>query len=71
MANSGGGSVVFGVADKAIGKLKAIIRIDDEIDVAELQRSVFDNTEPHIIPSLIKTETFKFSRIERLLDVKG
>ncbi|QYA42700.1 putative DNA binding domain-containing protein [Macrococcoides bohemicum] len=50
MANGGGGTVVFGIADKTIGKIHAIVGIDDEIDTVELQRKVYDNTDPHITP---------------------
>lgn len=51
MANGGGGSVVFGVADKLKGRSQAILGIPNEIDPAILQKRVYERTDPHITPS--------------------
>ena len=51
MANGGGGSVVFGVADKMQGIENVLIGIPFDIDIEELQKRIFENTDPHITPS--------------------
>ncbi len=50
MANGGGGSVVFGVADKVRGRETAIIGVPPEIDVNLLKKAVYDQTDPKIMP---------------------
>jgi ATP-dependent DNA helicase RecG len=50
MANGGGGTVVFGVSDRVTGRRQAISGVPYEIDVARLQRSIYDSTDPKITP---------------------
>ena len=50
MANGGGGTVVFGVADKARGRDRAILGVPPEIDPNLLIKAVYDRTEPKIMP---------------------
>jgi ATP-dependent DNA helicase RecG len=50
MANGGGGTVVFGVADKVVGRALAILGIPPEIDVNLLKKAVYDQTDPKITP---------------------
>jgi len=50
MANGGGGTVVFGVNDKAAGRVKAIIGVPPEIDVNRLKKAVYDSTDPKLTP---------------------
>ena len=50
MANGGGGTVVFGVADRVVGRDEAIRGIPHELDVNRLKRAVYDSTEPKITP---------------------
>ncbi|WP_346796346.1 ATP-binding protein [Halomonas sp. Bachu 37] len=50
MANGGGGSVVFGVADRVKGRGQAILGVPPEIDVNLLKKAVYDQTDPHIMP---------------------
>lgn len=50
MANGGGGTVVFGVADRVIGRDKAIVGVPPEIDSNILKKAVYDQTDPRIIP---------------------
>lgn len=50
MANAGGGTVVFGVADKVTGRINAIRGVPSEVDINQLRRSVYDNTDPKITP---------------------
>ncbi len=42
MANGGGGTVVFGVADKVIGQAKAILGVPPEIDINQLKLAVYN-----------------------------
>ncbi len=51
MANGGGGTVVFGVADRVLGRADAIKGIPPEIDAGLLKKAVYDNTDPRIIPT--------------------
>ncbi|WP_318616579.1 ATP-binding protein [Sporosarcina sp. YIM B06819] len=51
MANGGGGSVVFGVVDKVQGMENVLMGIPFDIDIRELEKRIYDNTEPHIMPS--------------------
>lgn len=50
MANGGGGTVVFGVNDKAVGRTKAIFGVSPEIDVNRLKKAVYDGTDPKLTP---------------------
>lgn len=50
MANGGGGTVVFGVADRVQGRRNAILGIPPEIDTNLLKRAVYDQTDPKITP---------------------
>lgn len=50
MANGGGGSVVFGVRDKVVGRGNAILGIPPEIDINILARTVYDETDPKLTP---------------------
>jgi len=50
MANGGGGTVVFGVNDKAVGRSLAIKGIPPEVDVNRLKKTVYDTTDPKLTP---------------------
>ena len=50
MANGGGGTVVFGVRDRAMGRDKAILGIPPEVDVNRLKKAVYDSTDPKLTP---------------------
>ncbi|MEZ2720348.1 ATP-binding protein [Paenalcaligenes hominis] len=50
MANGGGGTVVFGVADRVVGRANAIVGVPLEIDSNILKKAVYDQTDPRIIP---------------------
>ncbi|WP_412518794.1 RNA-binding domain-containing protein [Staphylococcus simulans] len=54
MANGGGGSVVFGVTDKVLGKAEAITGIKDDTDIDFLIKKVYHSTDPHLTPSFDK-----------------
>lgn len=50
MVNGGGGTVVFGVADRVSGREQAVLGVPPEVDVNILKRAVYDQTDPHITP---------------------
>ncbi len=50
MANGGGGTVVFGVNDKAVGRSKAVLGVPLEVDVNRLKKAVYDATDPKLTP---------------------
>ena len=50
MANGGGGTVVFGVADQIKGRDQAILGVPPEIDSNLLKKAVYDRTDPKITP---------------------
>lgn len=50
MANGGGGTVVFGVDDKVVGRAKAILGVPPDVDVNRLKKAVYDSTDPKMTP---------------------
>lgn len=50
MANGGGGTVVFGVNDRAVGRSSAILGVPEDVDLNRLRRAVYDSTEPKLTP---------------------
>jgi ATP-dependent DNA helicase RecG len=50
MANGGGGTVVFGVDDRAIGRDKAVLGVPPDVDVNRLKKAVYDATDPKLMP---------------------
>ncbi len=50
MANGGGGTVVFGVADKVTGRAAAILGVPPEVDINRLMKAVYDSTDPKLTP---------------------
>ena len=50
MANGGGGTVVFGVNNKAVGRSKAILGVPHEVDVNRLKKAIYDSTDPKLTP---------------------
>ncbi|HHI81418.1 MAG TPA: AAA family ATPase [Planctomycetes bacterium] len=50
MANGGGGTVVFGVNDRAVGRSNAIQGVPPEIDINRLKKAVYDSTDPKLTP---------------------
>ncbi|MFD1928832.1 ATP-binding protein [Sporosarcina siberiensis] len=51
MANGGGGSVVFGVADRIQGIDNVLKGVPFDVDIYELQKRIHENTVPHLTPS--------------------
>jgi ATP-dependent DNA helicase RecG len=50
MANGGGGTVVFGVADKIKGRDAAVRGVPPEVDINRLKKAVYDTTDPKLTP---------------------
>ncbi len=50
MANGGGGTVVFGIKDKALGRTHAVLGVPPEVDVNRLKKAVYDSTDPKLTP---------------------
>ena len=50
MANGGGGTVVFGVADRVVGRDEAIRGVPHDLDANRLKLAVYDSTDPKITP---------------------
>ncbi|MBM7580435.1 ATP-binding protein [Jeotgalibacillus terrae] len=48
MANGGGGSVVFGIADGVKGHSKTILGVPENLDVASFHQRVFEETRPQL-----------------------
>ncbi|AOV06795.1 ATP-binding protein [Sporosarcina ureilytica] len=51
MANGGGGSVVFGVADKVTGLSNVLLGVPFKINIQVLQQRIQNHTVPPILPS--------------------
>lgn len=50
MANGGGGTVVFGVRDRVVGRKAAVLGVPPSVDANLLRKNVYDRTDPKIIP---------------------
>lgn len=50
MAKGGGGTVVFGVADQAKTRQRALMGVPSEIGTNVLKKAVYDQTDPKITP---------------------
>lgn len=50
MANGGGGTVVFGVADSQVGRDAAILGVPAAVSVSRLRLAVHDGTDPTLTP---------------------
>ena len=50
MANGGGGTVVFGVADRVTGRHRAVIGVPYDVNINDLKLAVYEQTEPKLTP---------------------
>ena len=50
MANGGGGTLVFGVADNPVGRECAIVGVPPTVSVNRLKLAVYDGTDPKLTP---------------------
>ncbi len=51
MANGGGGTVIFGVRDRVVGRKNAIVGVPVDLETNQLQRAVYDRTDPRLTPT--------------------
>lgn len=56
MANGGGGTIVFGVADDLVGRRNAIVGVPGSLDVDRLRLAVRDRTDPKLTPAFDEIE---------------
>ena len=56
MANGGGGTIVFGVADDLVERRNAIVGVPRGMDVAGLRRAIYDRTDPKLTPTFDEIE---------------
>ncbi len=56
MANGGGGTVVFGVADRVKGRSVAVVGVPRHISTNSLGRKVYHGTEPKLKPTFEEVE---------------
>ncbi|ONG60177.1 transcriptional regulator, partial [Bacillus cereus] len=52
MANGGGGSIVFGVADKKTRKSEVIKGVPLTLDLYAIAKRIYERTDPHLMPHL-------------------
>lgn len=50
MANGGGGTVIFGIKDKVVGRAECIVGVPPEVDVNLLKKVAYDRTDPKLTP---------------------
>lgn len=51
-ANGGGGTIVVGVHDKAIGRSKAILGVPPDFDASVIRKMIYENTDPRLTPTV-------------------
>lgn len=56
MANGGGGTIVFGVADDLVGRRNAIVGVPRDLDARRLRRAICDRTDPELAPAFDEIE---------------
>lgn len=54
MANGGGGSVVFGVRDRVVGRAQAILGVAASLDPHQLKRDIYERTAPKLTPEVFE-----------------
>jgi ATP-dependent DNA helicase RecG len=69
MANCGGGSVVFGVADKVKGRSNSILGVPQDVDTTILQKRIYEKTDPHLTPVFEDIEVPEGSKRILLMNV--
>ncbi len=56
MANGGGGTIVFGVADDLVGRRNAIVGVPGSLDADRLRLAIRDKTDPELAPAFDEIE---------------
>lgn len=52
LANGGGGTVVVGVADKIVGRARAVLGVPLTVEVDRLRAAIHNRTDPHVAPNV-------------------
>ena len=56
MANGGGGTIVFGVADDLVGRRNAVVGVPRDVAVDRLRLAIYDRTDPRLTPTFDEIE---------------
>ena len=56
MANGGGGTIVFGVADDLVGRRNAVVGVPHDVAVDRLRLAIYDRTDPRLTPTFDEIE---------------
>jgi ATP-dependent DNA helicase RecG len=54
MANGGGGTVVMGVRDGVVGRVRAILGVPASTDLHQLKRDIYERTAPKLTPEIVE-----------------
>lgn len=54
MANGGGGTVVLGVRDRAVGRSNAILGVPSSVEPHQLKREIYERTAPKLTPEVLE-----------------
>jgi ATP-dependent DNA helicase RecG len=54
MANGGGGTVVLGVRDGVVGRVRAILGVPPSTDLHQLKRDIYERTAPKLTPEIVE-----------------
>lgn len=54
MANGGGGTVVLGVRDRVVGRVRAILGVPSSTDLHQLKRDIYERTAPKLTPEIVE-----------------
>ena len=71
MANGGGGSVVFGVRDRVVGRKRAIVGVPPSINQHQLKREIYERTSPKLTPEIFDLNVPEGSGRLLLMQVYG
>ncbi|MEX3765116.1 ATP-binding protein [Paraburkholderia phenoliruptrix] len=71
MANGGGGTVVFGVRDRVVGRGKAVIGVPPEADCHQLKHDIYERTAPKLTPEVYELHVPEGSGRLLVMQVSG
>lgn len=71
MANGGGGTIVFGVRDRVVGRSQAILGVPATTDPHQLKRDIYERTAPKLTPEILEIPVPEGSGRLLLMQVHG
>lgn len=71
MANGGGGTVVFGVRDRVVGRDKAIRGVPASANPHQLKRDIYERTAPKLTPEIVELPVTEGTGRLLLMQVHG